>query len=301
MGLESNFISVVAYLHKNDRDVSKFLSLLRTMSESFSHYELIFVNDGAPESVIDQVRRYKSDHKDTNVTLITMGYCHGLESSMNAGIDLAIGDYVIEFDSCLVDYPPELIIQVYQKCITGYDIVSAVPGGMRIKPTTTLFYKLYNCYSRHNGQIGIERFRIISRRALNRAHAYSEMIPYRKAVYASIGLPMASIAYKSADANSSYKFINISKEDTAIDSLILFTKVGARSSLCILIVFAVLCGVFSILESLSLISKGSFNWLIAIGLIVVLMLLSMLVCYLDVLIKLVFRKQKYTISGIEKL
>ncbi len=52
-----------------------------------------------------------------------MGYSHGLEASMNAGIDLSIGDFVFEFDSCFMDFDPDVIMQVYRKSLQGFDIV----------------------------------------------------------------------------------------------------------------------------------------------------------------------------------
>uniref|UniRef100_UPI00325FE826 hypothetical protein n=1 Tax=Clostridium sp. NkU-1 TaxID=1095009 RepID=UPI00325FE826 len=47
---------------------------------------------------------------------------------MNAGVDLAIGDFIYEFDNLLVEYDQDLIWKVYQRSLQGYDIVSAASG-----------------------------------------------------------------------------------------------------------------------------------------------------------------------------
>ena len=44
---------------------------------------------------------------------------------MNAGVDLAIGDFVFEFDTVCMDYKTELLMQVYRRSLEGFDIVSA--------------------------------------------------------------------------------------------------------------------------------------------------------------------------------
>ena len=52
-----------------------------------------------------------------------------LESAMNAGRDIAIGDFVFEFDDVFVDYEPELIMRVYEKLLEGNDIVAVRSRG----------------------------------------------------------------------------------------------------------------------------------------------------------------------------
>ncbi len=39
----------------------------------------------------------------TSISVINMSYFHGLELSMNAGMDMAIGDFVFEFDNTCLD------------------------------------------------------------------------------------------------------------------------------------------------------------------------------------------------------
>lgn len=60
-----------------------------------------------------------------------------------AGTDLAIGDYVLEFDTVEMDYPSSLIMDIYMESLKGYDIVSASPA-RRQKFTSAFFYKIFN-------------------------------------------------------------------------------------------------------------------------------------------------------------
>ena len=44
------------------------------------------------------------------VNVVHMSFFQGLESAMNAGRDIAIGDFVFEFDDILVDYEPDVMM-----------------------------------------------------------------------------------------------------------------------------------------------------------------------------------------------
>ena len=84
------------------------------------------MNDGISQDVLETLRTADEKFPDLNITIINMGFSHGLEAAMNAGIDLSIGDFVFEFDSCYMDYDKSLIMDVYFKSLEGYDIVSAL-------------------------------------------------------------------------------------------------------------------------------------------------------------------------------
>lgn len=87
------------------------------------------------------------------VSVVHMGFFHGLEGAMNAGRDIAIGDFVYEFDDIFVDYEPEVIMEVYHKLIEGNDIVAASSKG-KLRLTSRVFYSLYNRTSRGKGRSG---------------------------------------------------------------------------------------------------------------------------------------------------
>ena len=115
---------------------------------------------------------------------------------MHAGIDLSIGDFVYEFETVTVSYPVKMLREVYDTCLTGYDIVSAYPGHSGHKQSK-IFYFLYNNLANTSYKFRTEAFRILSRRAINRVQSMSETLPYRKAAYANCGLNTKAMKYKS--------------------------------------------------------------------------------------------------------
>ena len=210
---EKNFISAVVYANNSERDIRNFLeNINKILAENFLKYEIICVNDASTDGTVDEIKKVSENiakgDSNTSITIINMSYYQGKELSMNAGVDIAIGDFVYEFDSITMDYNTELIMQVYNKSLEGYDIVNATSNSKRRK-TSTIFYKLFNKYSNNQYKIDTETFRIISRRGINRIQSINKTIPYRKAIYANCGLKLTSIQYKTIVTKNRKEFLKL--------------------------------------------------------------------------------------------
>ncbi|MEG0240058.1 MAG: glycosyltransferase, partial [Anaerorhabdus sp.] len=193
---EKKFISAVVYIHDNETIIEKFLMTInRVLNDYFEKYEIICVNDCSSDNSVAKIEQVAKSFDDMVCTIVNMSYYQGSEVSMNAGIDLAIGDFVFEFDHVFVDYDESLIIETYNHLLEGYDIVST--SNRKEKKSSKLFYKLYNMSSHSQYKLCTETFRILSRRAINRVHSMSKSIPYRKALYANCGLKMDVLYYTS--------------------------------------------------------------------------------------------------------
>lgn len=309
--MEKKFISLVVYLHDVSSYLKYFLDMVIPVCEkNFEQFELVCVDDACQDDTIEILKEYvESRQLKAMVNVVHMSFFQGLESAMNAGRDIAIGDFVYEFDDIFVDYEPEVIMQVYNKLLEGNDIVAASSKG-KMRVTSRLFYSLYNKTSRGKGKIGPETFRIVSRRAINRIKSMGQYIPYRKAVYMDCGLNVATIYYNSKDANVRIKNKTVASERTnlALDSFIYFTNVLERVS-------AVICGIFLfvtvgmgiyIISNLFNNTKPVEGWLstmgfLALGFFGVFALLTIILKYLSVMLNLIFKQQRYLVSDIEKV
>ncbi|WP_144678096.1 glycosyltransferase [Desulfitobacterium sp. LBE] len=177
--IESNFISAVLYIHDNGYKVSNFLPKLhKVLTENFKKFEIICVNDCSKDESVREIRAFANTVDNTMISIVNMSVYQGIELSMNAGVDLSIGDFVYEFDTLSMEYDEELIMKVYFHALKGFDIVTAAPEKMR-RLTSKLFYQLYNKYSGSPYKLRSEAFRILSRRAINRVNAISKTNPYR--------------------------------------------------------------------------------------------------------------------------
>lgn len=306
---EKNFVSAVVYVHDRENTIKASLKQINdVLNEHFLKYEIICVNDASYDDSASVIKEFGEKYLDCPLSIVNMGFFQGVEMSMNAGVDLSIGDFVFEFDSDIIDFEPSLIMDIYYHSLKGYDIVSATADGKK-RLSSSLFYKLFNKSAKTQYKLSTESFRILSRRAINRVHALSKTIPYRKALYANCGLKMDTVHYKPNNSSRSDRSNKQSdtRLETALDSLMLFTNIGYRASMIltiIMILATIGIGIYTILvfalghpvpgfTTTMLVLTGSFFGVFAI--------LTIIIKYLSLLVNLIFKKQRYLVESIEKI
>lgn len=301
---EKNYVSAVVYVHNNEKNIKDFINKINNvLNNTFEKYEIIFVNDASTDKTREIISEESKLITTGIVTTINMSFLQGVETAMNAGIDLAIGDFVFEFDSIELDYDLSLITDIYFKSLEGYDIVSAVPNN--VKMTSKMFYKVFNKYANMENQLRTERFKIISKRGINRVDSMNVKIPYRKAVYANCGLKQTFIQYKVSPSSQGKSTIK-DRRELAIDSLLLFTDIGYRISISmatIMLLFSVFVAIYSIFIFVN--GNPVAGWtttmlFLSFSFFGLFSLLTILIKYTQLLLNLQFTKQDYIIEGIEK-
>lgn len=310
MNKEKNFMSAVIYVHNAEARIEAFLrTVMKVMEEYFEHSEIICVNDDSNDDSVEVIKRVSKEAVHTSVSVLNMSYFHGLEVAMNAGVDLAIGDFVLEFDSTVLDFAPEEIMTVYRKSLEGYDIVSASPDRKQ-KASSNVFYYIFNKFADYSYKMCTERFRVLSRRVINRISSMNKTVPYRKAVYANCGLKTSNLRYKVISKGGDDRIDRREKkyrQDLAVDSLILFTEIGYRFSVTmtvIMMLVAVLVAIYSVV--VYLLSTPVAGWtttifFMAFAFFGLFGILTIIIKYLQILVDLVFKRKKYSFESIEKL
>lgn len=310
MDKEKNFLSAVIYVHNAGERIEPFLRTVITVLERyFEHSEIICVNDSSTDASVECIRRVGRDASTASVSVLNMSYFHGLETAMNAGVDLSIGDFVFEFDSTILDFAPDEIMRVYRRALEGYDIVSASPD-KRQRGTSNLFYYVFNRFARLSYDMRTERFRVLSRRVINRISGMNKTVPYRKAVYANCGLKTDSLTYvpqPNCPREKMDKTERRYRTSLAVDSLILFTDIGysfAKAMALVMIFTTLFVTAYSIVIYVAgnpvagwttTILFLSFCFLGLFGILVFVMK------YLQILVNLVFQRKKYSFESIEKV
>lgn len=303
---ESNFASAVVYVHQNEDTIGDFLAQLNgLLRDNFQKYEVICVNDASTDGSVEAIRDFAAGVEGAMVSILNMSYYQGQEASMNAGVDLAIGDFVFEFDSAVMDYRPELVMEVYRTALSGFDIVSAsAVGGSRL--TSRLFYRVFNRFANTQYDLGTETFRVLSRRAINRVHAMSKTIPYRKALYANCGLKLETVKYEPVRGVDRGR-ITREKPRLATDALILFTGVAYRLALCFALVMMAVTLIVTVYTVVVYLSGSPVEgWtttmlFLGFGFFGMFAILAMVLKYLSILVDLTFKRQKYVFESIEKI
>ncbi len=306
---EKNFISAVIYVHNNEKYIADFLiNLNNVLNDNFDHYEIICVDDKSTDESVKEIKKVSKKLDGAVVNIVYMSYYQGLEMSMNAGIDLAIGDFVYEFDNIYIDYSNDVIIDVYKKTLEGYDIVSAESNSKK-RLSSKLFYKLFNKNSDSMYNINTETFRILSRRAINRVKSINATIPYRKAVYANCGLKVNTMKYnaiKDLNVKLSKEVID-SRKDLAVDSIILFTNVAYKLAIALAIIMMIVAigtGIYTVYVFFS--SQPVAGWtttmlFLSFAFSGMFAILTIIIKYCSIIIDLIFKKQKYLIENVEKV
>ena len=305
---QKNFISAVVYVYRAEDIIENFLGMLYgALDQNFEKFEIICVNDASPDKSKAVIEKLAGSFRGCMLSVVNMSYYQGVEASMQAGVDLAIGDFVYEFDSADADYDPDLIMQIYNRSLQGFDIVSC--GKSSARASSRLFYAVYNRHSGTQYPLKTETFRILSRRAINRVHSMSLNLPYRKALYANCGLKVDLIQYKSKSANAGKKYKSALKNprDTALTALILFTDAAYRLTLLFtLIMMIATLGSLGYVVAVYLLGNPvagytTMMFLMSGAFFAVFAVLAMVVKYLSVILSLIFNKQRYVIESIEKI
>ncbi len=296
---EKTFISAVVYLHNDGMVAKKFFENVDIeLRENFENYELIAVDDSCTDDTIKIVKEW-ANGKSVPLTIIHMSLYHGVEDAMNAGIDVAIGDFVYEFDSTQMPYDKELIITAYRSSIEGNDIVCVCPE--HVSKSSSLFYRIYNANSGSAYKLHTDAFRLVTRRAINRVHSSHAYMPYRKAAYAVSGLKMSTLSFNGKVSNNQRSKISL-----AIDSLALYTNAGYKISIGFTI-FMMLVTIAELIYTLIVYFMGIpvVGWtttilVISFGFLGLFFCQSIVIKYLSLNLDMSFRKQKYLIESIEK-
>lgn len=306
---EKNFASAIIYVHNAENNIEKFLNtIIEVMEKNFEHSEIICVNDFSDDKSLEIIKNISNQASLTSVSVINLSHFHGLELAMSAGMDLAIGDFVFEFDNTVLDFKSDEVMKIYYKSLSGFDIVSA-SSSQEEAFTSKLFYKIFNTFSDVKYDLTTESFRVLSRRVINRISDMNRSVPYRKVIYANSGLKVCNLKYDVVQMGG--KFVNKERSayrlDLAIEALILFTDFGYRLSSVMTIMMMIVSAltiVYSIVIYVT--AKPIEGWtttiiFLSISFFALFAVLTIIIKYLKILLDLIFKKKYYSFESIEKL
>ena len=224
------------------KTVRGFLKMLvEILDKHFEHFEVICVDDYSTDNSVNEIKSaVKGKGSSSVVSIIQMSYYQGLEVAVNAGTDIAIGDFIFEFDIAESDFPPQKIMEAYQHALSGFDIVMVCPEN-NYSISSKVFYSIMKKHLPMKTPMRTERFRIVSRRALNRINMINTDIPYRKVIYNNCGLQTDEVIYTSERKIKSARSFK-EKVSLAVNSLMLYTDYFSK----IAILLAILMGIAAI-------------------------------------------------------
>jgi len=174
---------------------NRLTSVLSAMAVEF---EVVYVNDGSS----DQTLRVLQDLRDADsrVAIVDLSRNFGKEIALTAGLDHTQGDAIVVIDADLQD-PPELIPELYQQWLEGYDVVYARrvarEGESFLKKSTAhVFYRLMEKFSNVKIPRDTGDYRLLSRRAVDALKQVREKHRFMKGLFSWIGFPQKEVLYR---------------------------------------------------------------------------------------------------------
>lgn len=198
-------LSVVSPVYRNADTVEMLARQVFEFAEPlFSSVEIIFVNDGSPDTsqeVLTSMAR-----EDQRVKVIRLVRNFGQHVAMLAGLREAQGDYVLLIDADLEE-PPAAIPALAEKVAEGFEVAVGVRPPRRSRGLRGLvsgaYIQLFNWLSDYPILENASTMRLMTRRYADYLSRFQER-PFIAGMTAWIGLPIGEVPVETpADARVS--------------------------------------------------------------------------------------------------
>lgn len=217
-------ISVVIPIYMNEQFIKELYSrLVLTLKKISDNFEIIFVDDGSPDSSWTLIKDLTD--KEKRVVGIKFSRNFGQHKAITAGLDKSKGEWVVVMDGDLQDIPEE-IIKLYNKATKeGFDVVFARRYHRRDKFTKKLsskiFYKILGSLIDENIDSSVANFGIYSRKVIEnftKMREHSRLFPL---FIKWLGFDICYIDVKHKERNSGKTAYTFSKRiKLAMDTIV---------------------------------------------------------------------------------
>ena len=176
----------------------KTTEILMQNKNLYNEFDIIFVDDGSVDNTWPAIKSLML--KDTRVHGIKFSRNFGKEAAIFAGLHKAKGDCAVIMD-CDLQHPPELIAEMYEHYLQGYQIVRCVKKH-RSKESTlrklcnSIFFRLFD--SSDSTQLSIANasdFQLIDRKVIDYILKFQETSLFFRGISAYVGFKTKDIEF----------------------------------------------------------------------------------------------------------
>ncbi|KFJ42569.1 glycosyltransferase family 2 protein [Francisella philomiragia] len=166
-----------------------FNRLMPILEQLPTKYELVFINDGSNDNTLDLLLEKQKSIPE--IAIVDLSRNFGKEAALFAGFANCKGDAAISIDADLQD-PPELILEMVEHWLNGYEVVTAVRENRDTdtstkKHTAGLFYTVMNKISETKLTPNAGDYRLLNRAAINAFLELKEKVRFNKGLLTWIG------------------------------------------------------------------------------------------------------------------
>ena len=191
-------VSVVAPVRNAAQFLATFLEkLTEVLTTNYQFYEIILVDDGSEDTTA--VVAAGSLDRHNRIRFLQLSRRYGQEISIAAGLETAIGDFVVTLDPSTD--PVGLIPELVEKCRAGSGVlcgISSLPD--QSGPLARLAAGLFHRYCRRYLAIDYKEqstdFRVLSRQAVNAITRIRDRRRYHRVFAATLGYNQEFFTYE---------------------------------------------------------------------------------------------------------
>jgi dolichol-phosphate mannosyltransferase len=228
--------------------------ITNTVSQLTNSYEIILVEDASPDNSRDIIREICA--YDSHVKGIFLSRNFGQQSALNAGYDLAQGNYVVTLD-CDLQNPPSQIRDLYLKAKEGYDIVYATrrnrPDNFFMTLGSRLFNRLMGFLTDTRQDEAVAEFAIMNRKVIQAMASMGDYRRYYPLMTQWVGFKTAKVdvehAVRTDGKESSYSMMR--RIELAVSTAVSFST----KSLRLIVYFGTLVTLAAIIGAVALVVK----------------------------------------------
>lgn len=190
-------VSVVLPAFNEEGNISAVCARLQSILAQYPEYEVLFVDDGSEDGTLEMLR--DAHAADPRIGYLSFSRNFGHQQALKAGLDHADGDCIISLD-CDLQHPPELIPQLVDKWMEGYDIVYTRRQddpelSIFKRASSRAFYSLINRLSDVRIDPGAADFRLLDRKVATIIKPLSDHYLFMRGLVAWLGFRQYAISY----------------------------------------------------------------------------------------------------------
>lgn len=177
---KNTLISVISPVYGAQGIIDKLANSIQQSVEKITgDYEIILIEDHSPDNSWQEIVTLAKSNKKIRGVKLSRNF--GQHNAISAGMEIAVGDYVVVLD-CDLQHNPKYIYDLYQKIQEGHDLVYARllkrEHSVLKNSSSKLFYWLLKTVGGIKWDANIGTYSILSRKVVDAYNMYND---YRKA------------------------------------------------------------------------------------------------------------------------
>lgn len=197
-------LSIVVPCYNEEESIPIFYSAVSKVLAKMSKVvpEYWFINDGSIDNSLNEIKTISES--DRNVHYISFSRNFGKEAAIYAGLQSAIGNYVVVMDVDLQD-PPSFLPKMYKLIKSGeYDSVGCRRidriGESKFKSfLSDKFYSVINKISKTQIVAGARDYRMMTRQMVNAVLSMKEYSRFSKGIFSWVGFKTKYLEYHNVE------------------------------------------------------------------------------------------------------